>query len=240
MGYLSRNDLEKIATCVFNGYKRLPRFVGLQVDRVDPEILACELCGFHVDYYHLSRDKQILGMTAFRELEVEVYNDSGQPFFHCLDGRSILIEADLKNDPAQCGRHNFTLAHETAHQILANLFQPNKSRIICYKGRSPRYSIHDWDEWQADNLASALLLPIELIYRALRRFGLEHGIGMLNRVYRPKEYTRFCDMAEYLGTSKQAMAIRLKRLGLLKKEHLRNPYAPADVEMHENEIEESE
>ena len=37
-------------------------------------------------------------------------------------------------------------------------------------------------------------------------------------------------MAEFLGVSKQAMAIRLKRLGLLKKEYLQNPYALADVE----------
>ena len=52
----------------------------------------------------------------------------------------------------------------------------------------------------------------------------------MNRIYRPKEYDRFCEMAEFLGVSKQAMAIRLKRLGLLKKEYLQNPYALADVE----------
>lgn len=37
-------------------------------------------------------------------------------------------------------------------------------------------------------------------------------------------------MAEFLGVSKQAMVIRLKRLGLLKKDYLQNPYALADVE----------
>ena len=37
MSYLSRSDIEKIATQVFNDYKHLPQFVDRQVDRVDPE-----------------------------------------------------------------------------------------------------------------------------------------------------------------------------------------------------------
>ena len=103
MSYLSRNDLERIATRVFNDYKHLPQFAGQQVDYVDPEILACGLCGLHIDHFHLSQDRLTLGMTAFKEVEVEVYTDSGQPFLYYLDGRTLLIETDLKDDPAQCG-----------------------------------------------------------------------------------------------------------------------------------------
>ena len=65
--------------------------------------------------------------------------------------------------------------------------------------------------------------------------GLTWSIGILNKVYRPKEYGRFCEMAEFLGVSKQAMAIRLKRLGLLKKDYLQNPYALADVEKEDDD-----
>ena len=88
MGYLSRNNLEKIATRIFNDYKHLPRFAGQQVDHVDPEILACGLCGLRIDHFHLSKDGLTLGMTAFKEIGVEVYDDSGQPFFYYLDGRT--------------------------------------------------------------------------------------------------------------------------------------------------------
>jgi len=35
----------------------------------------------------------------------------------------------------------------------------------------------------------------------------------------------FRKTAEFLGVSKQAKAIRLKQLGLLKKEYLQSPYA---------------
>lgn len=121
---------------------------------------------------------------------------------------------------------------------MADFYPTNRviqNRIICYRGRGPQYPIHDWGEWHADNLASALLLPIEVVHGALCKFDLENGIDTLNRIYRPKEYGQFCEMAEFLGVSKQAMAIRLKRLGLLKKEYLQNPYALADVEKEDDE-----
>lgn len=149
-----------------------------------------------------------------------------------------MIETDLKDDPAQYGRYHFTVAHETAHQILADLHPTDRAlqnRVVRYRGDSPQFPIHDWSEWQADNLASALLLPLEIVHGALHRFDLEHGIGILNKVYRPKEYRRFCEMAEFLGVSKQAMVIRLKRLGLLKKDYLQNPYALADVEKEDDD-----
>lgn len=238
MGHLSRKKIEVIAAHIFYDYKHLPRFEGKQVHRIDPEILACELCGLHISYFHLSKDGLTLGMTAFREIEVEVYDDSGQPCFCCLDGRTLLVEKDLKDNIALYGRYHFTVAHETAHQVLSNLQSTSKSvqhRVIHYRGYSPQHLIQDWDEWQADNLASALLLPTEIVLKALCRFELKEGIGILNKIYRPTEYGRFCEMAEFLGVSKQTMAIRLKQLGLLKKDYLQNPYALVDVVKEEDD-----
>lgn len=233
MSYLSRNDIEAIAVRVFSDYKNLSRHMGLPIARVDPMILATELCGLHIDHFHLSKDGLTLGMTSFNEFGVKVYDDSGHPCLYYLDGATILIERDLKDAPSLYGRYNFTLLHETAHQILSRLF-PNsqkevQNRIVCYRGHCPQYPIQDWSEWQADNLASALLLPVELVLGALYRFDLENGIEILNKVYRLKEYERFCEMAAFLGASKQALAIRLKRLGLLKKEYLKDPHALVDV-----------
>ena len=76
MGYLSRNNLEKIATRIFNDYKHLPRFAGQQVDHVDPEILACGLCGLRIDHFHLSKDRadpwndRILRRSALKSMTI--------------------------------------------------------------------------------------------------------------------------------------------------------------------------
>lgn len=239
MSYLSRNDIEQIAARVTNNYKRLPRFQGQAVEHIDPEILACELCGLRLDYVHLSRDGLTLGITSDGKVDVPVFGEEGEPILYFLDGDTILIEKDLKSAPEQRGRYNFTLMHETSHQILYRLFQsrtaPVHHRVVFYRGQAPQYPIQNWDEWQADRLASALLLPADLVWGALRKFGLETGIPILNKVFRPKEYKKFCEMAQFLGASKQALAIRLKRLGWLQKEYLRDPYALVDIVKEDDE-----
>lgn len=239
MSYLSRKDIEAIAARVFDDYKRLPRHAGVPIACVDPVVLATELYGLHIEHFHLSKDGFTLGMTSFNEFGVKVYNDNRQPFLYYLDGATILVEKDLKDDPSQYGRYNFTLLHETAHQILSRLYPDTQkavqNRVVCYLGHNPQYPIHDWSEWQADNLASALLLPVEIVMSALYRFDLENGIEILNKVFRPREYERFCEMAKFLGASKQSLAIRLIRLGLLKKEYLKNPYELVDVEKEDDD-----
>lgn len=234
MLYLSRSDIEHIAGRITADYSRLPQFNGRQVDRIDPYVLAHDLLGLSIDHYRLSPNGTILGMTSNREAGVEVYRDNGEPCIYYLDGKTLLVEKDLASDPAQLGRYNFTVLHEAAHQILDRIAPRNRSRCHCrvlyYRGIVQQHPIQDWGEWQADNMASALLLPTFVVNAALARFGLDGGIDILNRVYRPKEYQRFCEMAEYLGASRQALAIRLKRLGLLKTEYLRNPHAMVDVE----------
>ena len=86
-----------------------------------------------------------------------------------------------------------------------------------------------------DNLASYLLMPYPVLMTALERFGLESGMDILNRVFRPVEYQQFCQAAESLQVSKQALAIRMMRLGLLKKEYLHDPYRLVAIEMEEDD-----
>ena len=59
---------------------------------------------------------------------------------------------------------------------------------------------------------------------------------MVSSACRAKEFEKFCDIATYLGVSKKALAIRMKRLGLLGEEYLANPTAPMDVWKDEDEI----
>lgn len=59
---------------------------------------------------------------------------------------------------------------------------------------------------------------------------------MLNRVYAAEDYSRFSDMADYMGVSKQALAIRLKGLDLLEREFLKDPYALVNVCPDDKEV----
>lgn len=89
--------------------------------------------------------------------------------------------------------------------------------------------IQDWEEWQANTLGSAILLPVDLIKQGMFLFGLGEKIDCLNKIYRKEVYDRFAALADFLGSSKQALAIRMKRLGLLEREYLDNPFSMIEV-----------
>ncbi len=230
--YISRNSLEQIGSRVTQTYMGLPSLIGQPIQRIEPERLAREVCGLSLDFCHLSGDRSILGMTSFGEADVEVSDDERGPFFYHMDGRTILVESDLASCEEQRGRYHFTVLHETAHQILRALFPTTYASVCCrvhYCLACRQREKRDWEEWQADALASALLLPADLVYKTALDFDLEKGIKTLNRVFFPSEYARFSAMARQLGASKQALAIRMKQLGLLEREYLKAPYALADV-----------
>lgn len=76
-----------------------------------------------------------------------------------------------------------------------------------------------------DNLPfNTILLPENLIKQGMYLFSLGEKIECLNKIYFPGVYKRFDALADFLGCSKKALAIRMKQLGLLKKEYLDNPF----------------
>ena len=158
---------------------------------------------------------------------VQVFEDDDNEAFFFLDGKTVLVEKDLNFDSKLKGRKNFTLMHEGSHQIFKMLF-PNdygvtqKSAGVHYcKANSERNKpISDWEEWQANTLGAAILLPENLIKQGMYLFSLGEKIECLNKIYFPGVYKRFDALADFLGCSKKALAIRMKQLGLLKKEYL--------------------
>ena len=102
--------------------------------------------------------------------------------------------------------------------------------VHYYKANSERNKpISDWEEWQANTLGAAILLPENLIKQGMFLFNLGDKIECLNKIYFPEVYKRFDALADFLGCSKKALAIRMKQLGLLKKEYLDNPFDLVDI-----------
>jgi len=236
MVHLSRMDLQNISKRVLRKYMNLPDIRGKEIYRIDPMLLATEAVGLDIDYAHLSYDGALLGLTSFSESIACVLDEDLGPLVYTLDGNTILIESDLKMDFSQRGRLHFTVAHETAHQVLNKLFPhdyENKPHIHCYSVKNERTppAVTDWEEWQANVLASYLLMPKELVMKGMYLCDLPKKIHCLNRIYSPQVYRQFETLADLLGTSKKALAVTLKRYGLLDKEYLQNPQSLLDIEM---------
>lgn len=239
MRRLSRIDIEAIAKKYIQAYMQLPEVKATQIYRIEPELFLEKVLKLDIRYLHLSYDCSLLGLTTFEQIEVDVLTSADEEEHILLDGNTVLIESELKSDNRLRGRMNFTLMHEGSHQIFKKLFPDdygaarNREPAIHYykAAHEHRGQIRDWEEWQANTLASAILLPAYLIGQGMYLFGLGEKIECLNKVYRPEEYERFSALADFLGCSKKALAIRMKQLGLVKKEYLDNPFDMVAVYM---------
>ncbi len=235
--YLSNDNFEAIAGHVFRAYSKLPEVqTAGQLLYVDPELLLKALLGLTVEYRHLSPDGTTLGITAYDEVGVEICDENEDLFF--FDGKTVLIESELLAEE-QTGRRNFTIVHEGCHHVLKMLYPKdyadaaNTRRVLRYReagGSRTR------EEWQVDRLTSSILMPRELVEQAMFLAGQNSRIDMLNPVWRRKEYERFCEMCYLLGVSKQALSIRMRRLGLLGGEYLRRPNEILDICIGDDEI----
>lgn len=231
MKYLSKQDIHQIAERVLRRYHSLVQPESAGPQRIDPLFIAQDIMKLTVEHASLSEDGSILGATSYGTAAICIYEESEYvPYW--LDGRTILIEKSLHTE-GQTGRYHFTVAHELSHQILKLLFPKEyglryrKSKAVIYRDNRQRQL--DREEWQADALAVELLMPAKLIHETMQMYGLKNGIRRLNRIFDGDEYKRFSWMANYLGVSKEALAIRLQDLGLLKENELKNPYAVMDI-----------
>lgn len=238
MKRLSRNELEIIGERVIRAYMKLPELKGQAVYRICPDVLVKSLLGLQIDYRHLSVDGTILGLTSFEKIGVELPKNKEDGGIYYLDGKTILIESDLKDNLDQVGRRNFTITHEASHQILKMLFPSDygekpyeKAVHFCRADTIRKKTISDWEEWQSNVLGAAILLPRYLVEQAMCLFGIKGKIRILNKLFAREDYERFVGMTKLLGCSKTALAIRMKRFGYIEKDYLDNPYKMLEVEV---------
>lgn len=234
MKHLKRTDIEAIGKDIYTQYRKLPEMQSARVIcNIQPDLLIEKLLGFKIEYHHLSLEGDVLGITCTDDIGIEVFNGDDSEDMVYLDGKTILIERDLRNDSTMYGRYQFTKCHEAGHLIFKQLFPkdygckvgekpiPQYSRI---KKERNRNGIFNWEEWQADVLASSILMPVELIEQGMFWLGLGAKIPHLNKIYAPYNYEKFCMLAEMLGASKQALAYRMEKLGMIEHNQLDNPY----------------
>ena len=122
-----------------------------------------------------------------------------------ISNKSIWIDNSLSDDnnSTLMSRCNFTIAHEFGHYILHKKLYNEENIQLYHYGDNQTNAIKNM-ETQADRFASYLLMPTIPLMRKLSSINQNQ----------PFEKTLF-ELTRFFKVSKEAMIIRLKKLGLV-------------------------
>ena len=170
---LSHKQIEEIAAAVTKDFNQFffgddfessRRFV--QCTPIDQ--FAKDFLGLSVSFARLSADGSICGLTAYADTEYEIEEMGIKRTIPLKQNQVLLDESFIKPGQVKelCGKRRFTLAHECAHQILYQ-YESDEVKAACQKKYAARssYSLRDlktredWNEWQANALGAAILMP---------------------------------------------------------------------------------
>lgn len=229
MQIITYQEIEKIAQKVIGS------FLGknaIMFKSIDIEKFATSYLGLNLQYMNLSDNKNILGLTTYGGVIVELERNHRIETI-CVPEDTVLIEEDLLDD-AYIGRRRFTVSHECAHQILYRVDPTNtdyQQRFISGKTYSLREltTTNDWCEWQANSLGAAILMPKDLISLALYRFGCISRIKLYGNYSSNTDRQLIKTTSSFFGVSQSALLIRLKQLNMVEVLPYTNFKNPIDI-----------
>lgn len=219
---LSKNDIDDLGERLVEDFcpQALKSPAAIDIDRFITRYLRMEQ-----DYKYLTHCGVFLGMTVFNDTDrVVVYN----PARNCAEyisvhAGTVIIDNSLLEEKQE-HRYRFTAGHEAAHGLLhSGFFQNNPNqpmkrgsdyvpmvqcRVEAAKGsRKPvtQWSDKDWMEWQANRLASAILMPKSAVLRVAHE---AEDNSMLVDAGREA-------VVEVFNVSSEAAFYRLKDLGFV-------------------------
>lgn len=219
---LSKNQLDDIGEGLVADFcpQALESPMEIDVDRFITRYL-----GLEQDFQYLSHCGLYLGMTVFNDTNrVRIFNPQlNRAEYLSVRAGTVIIDNSLLNDNQE-HRYRFTAGHEAAHGILhPGYFAYNPDQLSMFgddyvpmvqcrvdftKGvKKPvtRWTDKDWMEWQANRLASAILMPKSMVLRVAheaedRRSSANAGLEAVVATF---------------NVSNEAAAIRLKELGFV-------------------------
>lgn len=240
---LSHKQIEEIAAGVMQDFFKF--FFGDDFDEgkrfalcTPIDQFAKDFLGLSVSFAKLSTDGSICGLTAYTDTEYET-EDMGIKRIIPLKQNQVLLDESFIQ-PGQikklCGKRRFTLAHECAHQILYQ-YESDDDKVACRKKYAARssYSLRelktreDWNEWQANALGAAILMPQKEIDLAMWYFS--HGKKLIDYegrfAYRDRLTLKM--LCQHFGISMSAAIIRLRELDHLEDRPYLDYHDPLEV-----------
>ncbi|MFI3327282.1 MAG: ImmA/IrrE family metallo-endopeptidase [Clostridia bacterium] len=202
------------------------------------EKLATEHLKLKIRYATLSSDGSIYGLTAYTDTEYHIETESGMKVISIESNQILLEKAFLypKYKSKLFGKHRFTLAHEVAHQLLFSLesTEDREAYNIVYskkKSHSVREikTIEDWNEWQANVLASILLMPKDKVDYFMFLVSPNKKIISYDNWFDEIDAPKIKSFCELFGVSKTAAIIRLNKLGYIENKKRMDYRNPLDI-----------
>lgn len=226
---LSHKQIEEIAAAVTKDFNEF--FFGKEVDevrvaRATPiDQLAKDYLGLKVSFARLSSDGSICGLTAYADTEYIIEEMGIKRTISLKQNQVLLDENFIKSGQVQklCGKRRFTLAHECAHQILYSM-EDEAVKAACRQKYAARtaYSLRDlksredWNEWQANVLGAAILMPQKEIDYAMWYFAGGRRLVCYEGRFAYCDRLSLSLICSQLGVSKSAAVIRLRQLGYIE------------------------
>lgn len=225
---LYKRDFDNIALMIMKEY--LPGAVD-KIGEVDINYLIKECLFLNVRSKNITADKSVLGLIAFEDAVVPCYDLSYRPIVLDLSAGDILIDMSLSGN-RNIPRRRFTLAHEASHWILHRSYHSptnqkyefRKTYLKTLSRNLERRFIgfkteNDEEEWQANSLAAALLMPkipfVEYTLNEIQRIFGEDIDYLIDD--QSEDYEMVVEnIASMFNVSRQAVKIRLEQLDLLE------------------------
>ncbi|MCI8319382.1 MAG: ImmA/IrrE family metallo-endopeptidase [Lachnospiraceae bacterium] len=234
---LETADYEDIAQWVLSEYQpqvlRKPQ--PLNVEHLMKECLYLDLKS-----ERLSEDGEIWGLIVFSDIVYTGIGKNDEPYQIEVPEGTVLLEQSL-DKPENTGIKRFTQAHEASHWICHRTYHAWDHRpyefcrqikcpvIACRAARAElagekdrhKWTDEVWKEWQANNLAAALLMPKDTFllafYDVMRRQSI-YGDILLRKHGRARVTAVVDEMKQIFQVPGKAVELRLVRFNLLEEE----------------------
>ena len=238
---LSQREIEEIAVAVVSDFQMF--FFGAEADIPDRSPLpmpidqfASQYLKMDVSFCKLSADGSVYGLTAYTDTEYLIETETGQCALNLKRNQIVMDEQFILpgNVRSLCGKRRFTLAHECAHQILFQL-DADEQKFACHKkalaaaGARHLTTREDWNEWQANTLGAAILMPQTEVDRVMTILNNGKQLIQYGYNFRSRDSGVMEAFCSFFGVSKSAAAIRLQQLGYLVKKQNWKYTDPLDV-----------
>lgn len=241
---LSHANIEDLADAILKDYLgSLPTDVK-HIRPIDIEAFAARFLGLNVAYTRLSDNGDVLGLTTYADVEVKLERYLDTQLIK-VPKNTVLIDESLimpfSQPDKNKGRRRFTISHECAHQILYRQepMERQESLLRQFNGRS--FSLRelatkeDWNEWQANALGAALIMPPSSIALLMQRYAKQRRLVSYENHFAYSDKLVLSLVCGALEVSRTALVIRLRQLGYVEDKPLSEFTDPMEVVKDEND-----